>query len=703
MSQHDAAQRMPTVGSLGPLIRSELAPFPGRLRSVARLVLSMALVIVIAMTLQLPFLSLSMVMVLFTAQESTLLTRLAGTTLLIGTTLAVALGLLLIKFTIDYPMIRILTACVVASAAMYFMRISRLGAIGYLVALFVFYLQSFVDLGIGPEALLRSLLWLWVAITYPIVLTIAVNHLVLPQQPARMLRDEMARQLGEVLLHLQGHRLDYHTQALPAAAVGRSALALHRHLTLAAKDTPAHRHNRAIHSGRAAALGRLHTAAAHLSRLPKSTLSPAQTIFIAMLEADIRAFQSAIVRSTRFVCLVDPCIVESPGIPLDALLREMALALEMAATAETAEQVPPPGAEPLFAQDALTNPVYAQFALKTVLAATICYFVYTALDWPGIHTSMLTCFILALPSLGAASHKGLQRIIGCVLGSVVALVATVFVIPHLDTIVGLLLLTLPIVAAGAWVAAGSPRSNYIGVQFVFAFALAQLGHFGPYSDISEIRDRMVGIMVGVAVSVAVSATLWPEREMDSLAGTLRRAMRGLAGLIGADRDTGNRLERQLAMGTARLQAWASVAQVRDVHQRASLEPGRHGGVVMVRTAGALAQAPDVILAVCWLQVLAMDAGTRVHGVVSETLDTVLARVGERLEQLSGVSGPATDGRAGGGTGTLDELDLSKGQEGPEASWIAEIVSTARDLGKRLACLDTVPADAHDSGSELEYA
>ncbi|MBB1635614.1 FUSC family protein [Cupriavidus sp. UME77] len=123
--------------------------------------------------------------------------------------------------------------------------------------------------------------------------------------------------------------------------------------------------------------------------------------------------------------------------------------------------------------------------------------------------------------------------IGCALGSVVALVAAIFIIPHLDSIAGLLVLTLPIVAVGAWIAAGSPRTNYIGVQFVFAYALSQLGHFAPTTDLTEIRDRMIGILVGAVVSIAVSTWIWPERESDALKQMLARLLRSVAGLARA--------------------------------------------------------------------------------------------------------------------------------------------------------------------------
>jgi multidrug resistance protein MdtO len=60
---------------------------------------------------------------------------------------------------------------------------------------------------------------------------------------------------------------------------------------------------------------------------------------------------------------------------------------------------------PLLLPDAWSNPAYLHFALKTLLATLLCYVFYTAADWQGIHTIMLSCVIVAQPGLGATLQK----------------------------------------------------------------------------------------------------------------------------------------------------------------------------------------------------------------------------------------------------------------------------------------------------------
>ena len=569
-------------------IRSELAPFPGRMDAVWRLLASCTVVIICSMALQIPSLSLSLIMVFFTAQENTVLTRMSGIVLIIGSILSVVASILLLKFFINAPMLRILGAALVAFCGMYFMRTSKLGAIGFLVALIVVYGQSMADIYEDPEVITRALLWVGVATTYPIVVTMIIQRLFRPALPVRLLVEEYSRQLDEVEHQLDARIAGVAAPAFHSGRVGRGVLALQRQLAFAALG------NRERTAARAAAVSRLHAAAAQLARLaPFEASHEERERMIAIREA-CASLRECLGHDAAFnLTGAAPSPADLPGsghgmLAHSAILREMARALRSAADAGAAGANGTPsaaqGAQPAAASAAGSplNIVYLQFAFKAVLAAMVTYVIYTSLQWPGIHTAMQTCIILALPSLGATTHKGITRLLGCCLGSLAALVATVFVVPHLDSIVGLLAMSLPVIAVGAWIAVGSPRSNYIGVQMMFAFALAQLGSFGPVTDVTEIRDRLVGILLGLAVSITVYTLLWPEREGQALKTALSRLRKAVAACARADHQ---------GIGAARLQAWALLNQCRELQARVALEPGWRDRNSR-RIANVLAQAEE---------------------------------------------------------------------------------------------------------------
>jgi len=50
----------------------------------------------------------------------------------------------------------------------------------------------------------------------------------------------------------------------------------------------------------------------------------------------------------------------------------------------------------------------------------IVYSVYTMLDWPGLRTSIVTCFFVALGSIGETVHKLVLRLSGAIIGGLIA-------------------------------------------------------------------------------------------------------------------------------------------------------------------------------------------------------------------------------------------------------------------------------------------
>lgn len=170
-----------------------------------------------------------------------------------------------------------------------------------------------------------------------------------------------------------------------------------------------------------------------------------------------------------------------------------------------------PDGHRLLKPDAFTNPAHVRFALKVTLGAMFCYILYSAIDWPGIHTAFITCTFIALESTEATLYKGRLRIIGCLIGGGLALFSIVFLIPHMETIASLVVLVACVSAIAGWVAAGSKRISYAGLQIAFAFFLSVFQGFAPDTDLDKVRDRVVGILVGLAVTAFVFHYIWPER------------------------------------------------------------------------------------------------------------------------------------------------------------------------------------------------
>src|SRR4026207_1582531 len=190
-----------------------------------------------------------------------------------------------------------------------------------------------------------------------------------------------------------------------------------------------------------------------------------------------------------------------------------------------------PKPKSFFVSDAFTNPAHVHFALKVTFAAMLCYIVYMAIDWSGIHTALITCTFIALESTGATLHKGVLRIGGCVIGGALALFTIVFLMPHMDTIASLVVVVACASAIAGWVATGTELISYGGLQIAFAFFYSVFQGYAPDTDLDNVRNRVVGILFGLIVTGVVFAYIWPEHTSDRLRDALRAALRQLARLL----------------------------------------------------------------------------------------------------------------------------------------------------------------------------
>src|ERR1700753_1502925 len=102
----DAADYLPAaLRDTGCFLRRELAPFRGRVNVMLRCMLTSAIVIVASMALQVPELALSLLVVFYVTQSNVVITRLVGVMFIVGSTLAIGLSILLLKFTFNYPLL----------------------------------------------------------------------------------------------------------------------------------------------------------------------------------------------------------------------------------------------------------------------------------------------------------------------------------------------------------------------------------------------------------------------------------------------------------------------------------------------------------------------------------------------------------------------------------------------------------------------
>jgi multidrug resistance protein MdtO len=192
----------------------------------------------------------------------------------------------------------------------------------------------------------------------------------------------------------------------------------------------------------------------------------------------------------------------------------------------------------LFVADAFSNPAHWQFALKTTMAVMISYAIYSLLDWPGMRTAIVTCFFVALSSLGETVHKLLLRLSGAVIGGLIAGLCIVFVLPHMTDIGQLCLLIFTVSVGAAWVSTSSELLAYAGMQIAFAFFLGILQGYAPATDLTVLRDRVAGILLGNIVITLIFSSFWPQSARSAVRAALADALRAIGNVIRRPRDAG---------------------------------------------------------------------------------------------------------------------------------------------------------------------
>jgi multidrug resistance protein MdtO len=267
-----------------------------------------------------------------------------------------------------------------------------------------------------------------------------------------------------------------------------------------------------------------------------------------------------------FATLPEPEGRLSPGLPmLQEMERTVALMTEVVQRNEIADgsqNVPGrPWWRALFVPDAFQNPEYLRFAFAGCAAASLCYVLYNALDWPGINTSVLTCIVTALSTMGSSLQAQFLRIAGFVAGGLVlGISAQILILPSIDSIFGFALFFAAGTAIAAWFATSSPRLSFFGVQMALAFYFVNLQYFQIQTDLTIARDKVVGVLLGILAMGFIFDRFGTKSNSEQIPRLLVRIVRMVAQLGVSPISDVSRLRSQVNDSFAALTSEIDAAQ-----------------------------------------------------------------------------------------------------------------------------------------------
>jgi multidrug resistance protein MdtO len=572
-----------SAGALLGYLRRELAPTPGRGGATLRLTLACVAATVPILTHRIPHALIVMIVMYLITQEDTAATLIGSILGVVGVTVGLGLALLVWEIALDIPWLRVSCFAAFFFGGLFLKRVLTIGALGSAIGLPAALVMILPDIAPpSPEVLVEFVLWIWWCVTLGLSVNVGVQLLLSRGDPLALLRRELDTRLHAVEQAL-GRAAGREMAEPPATALGLLAIAgMSRPLALLKTATLVHRWARERREPLAALItliDRLVTAAHALEAVgpPFDEGDRARLLSAADGCQEMRRAFRHLRRpeASEWVALSHDQAggTVSPLTDIEQTLDEIALAVPGRSEPPGDPAAPPESRPRLLVSDAFDNPEYVRFALKGTLAGLICYVLFIGFDYPGIYTSVITCFVVSLSTIGASNQKGILRFGGAAVGGAMGLIALVYLFPHVETLGGFWLVFGAGTAVAAWVNFGTPRISYGGYQTGLAFYKAVLQGFGTAVSATVVRDRLIGVFFGLVVFGVVEHLLWPVRAHDALRARLAEALRLLADLARTRTNRQGSVETAATVDAWRRRISQKIEDVQTLIESCKFEPG----------------------------------------------------------------------------------------------------------------------------------
>jgi multidrug resistance protein MdtO len=521
-------------------LKQELSPYPGRAWIVGRVTIAATIVMLMVMTFRIPNGYLGVLFTLLLSRENPTATLRAGFQTVLIFLIGTIYTVLCVRLFVADPLTHFLWVAASIFLCFYLLRIVDYGTIGPLGFMVLGAIPLWDQSAIDVNTRMKDTLWLTGVVALGVVVTVAVEYVFRGVHPTTDLTEGIEVRLQTVENILQSAaterplETDWEKKLLLYSTVGTSRL---RRLVLRSAYSS---HFKSQMGTAIALVGRLVDIASNfqlaLSERTQS-IEPDDRQRCLRLAEEVRKLIKNLMQQHLPPEMKQPLQTIPSQLPfLPTMERTVALIPKAFSGSESIDTlVPAPldeeGPVPIFAADAFSNPAHVQFALRGTLAAMVCYVTYTAVDWPGLSTSVVTCFITALSTIGSSRQKQVLRLSGAIIGGFIfGMGAQIYVLPYLDSIVGFSLLFIVVTAISAWISTASARLSYLGVQLALAFYLINLQEFTIQTSLSIARDRVFGVLLGLLSMGVFFDLLWTNNAMNEMQAVFARNLEMFAEL-----------------------------------------------------------------------------------------------------------------------------------------------------------------------------
>ena len=565
-------------------LRREMAPTPERWQAALRVTLACLICTIPIMIFHLKQPAMMMIGIFMVTRED-LSTTLFGTLLaIIAAIITCGLLLLYSMCALDLTWLRVLCVPAFIGLGLLMIRVVNPSILGLGVAICVGFGITIPDTVSNIETLNRTpfyYCWAWIL---GLSVNLGVQYLMNPHTSYSLLVRGLSSRLEAVETLLQGlatgKEVEPSRSAMAAFAFSGAAEQL-RLLKFARPFEPLLKKRELEFRGQIILADRLVTAASVLE-IQRTTPGHEAVKKRLLRVAEVCAAWRRALQEGRPSEVSAPPLERSTGAAdMDGLpaLAEMERVVELLPLAARGEKLPdelklPPHQKSGFlAPDAFTNPEPIHFAIKGMIAGTICYLLFTLFAYPAIYTCVITCILCSVSTVGASVQKGVLRFAGAAVGGALGYLSLMYIFPHVDSLEGFWFPFGAVMALAAYVNFGSVRISYCGIQICLAFCKCALQTYGTYTELRVARDRMIGIALGLLVFGFVNSRLWPVSALETLRAKLSDVFRQMARLASLP-DRGKDPTPQMAEAyNVRLQTYQDFNVVNEMLETSKFESG----------------------------------------------------------------------------------------------------------------------------------
>jgi len=208
------------------------------------------------------------------------------------------------------------------------------------------------------------------------------------------------------------------------------------------------------------------------------------------------------------------------------------------------------------------DPYAAQFALKIGVGSALCLLIGVASHTRALETIVLNPLLLAQGSYGATLRRSDLRLVSVFVGGAISALTTLLVMNNTTEPAIWLLVFFAVVLPSAYVALGTARFGYFGMQVATTFMIVLVAE-QPMVDIHAVLWRIFGTLLGAALLLGTFQVFLPDYAGRQIISRFGDLLRDLLSVVPTLDQPIPKLEETLRCSDRMVKALADVLRLSD--------------------------------------------------------------------------------------------------------------------------------------------